>query len=196
MSYWSFSYKNSMSHDFNLLYPCCLTPLRQVRTCTSYPFHFTVSMTLCCYTKLINRPLGIQQHCFKCNIVHTSSCVSTLTLIVGMFWRNEIILNVSCGENANWTPYLLCQFVQHACAHGCCVCTEDVLLSFLDLPVILVPGTRHVKRTMKKHQNQNCILFCLCVYTSQVTVLICQKDIAHPCDPYPPSEWTVLTLSR
>lgn len=38
-----------------------------------------------------------------------------------------------------WTTHLLCKFIQHARADRCRVSSEDVLLSFFYLPVVLVP---------------------------------------------------------
>lgn len=89
---------------------------------------------------------------FHMTVVHTPYCASTFTLIMWVFWWPDINLNEWCVYET-LRVYLLCQFVEHACADSCRVCTEDVLLSFLNLPVILVPGTGNIKRTMKWHQN-------------------------------------------
>lgn len=49
------------------------------------------------------------------------------------------------GSAAFLESHLLCQFIQHACADCCSVGAEDVLLSLLYLPVILVPTRQMIK---------------------------------------------------
>ena len=51
------------------------------------------------------------------------------------------------GEVLGRCKAILGKFVQHACADGRCVCAHYVALSFLQLPVVLVPRERRRGRS-------------------------------------------------
>lgn len=51
-------------------------------------------------------------------------------------WRSEFARTIESSFHAETN--LLSQFVEHACAHSSGVCTENILLRFFELPIVLV----------------------------------------------------------